>query len=216
MAETFVLEAQPRTITGKKVSQLRSQGLVPVVVYGARRSPLHLQIPYRALQVMLLKAGGTHLIDLQVESATVSVLAREVQRHILRGDIIHVDFMAVDADTPISTEVPIHVIGESPAVEGRLGIILMGVSTIQIEALPRDLIDRIDVDISNLKHVGDTIHIRDLSGGDKVTILDDPDEMVVRIVPVPAAKEEEEEVEAPIAAEPEVIAKGKIEEEEEG
>ena len=219
MAEKFTLEAQPRTIVGKKVSQLRRQGLIPISIYGPKIQPMNLQVPYRPLQVTLAKAGGTHLIDIKVDGDTTVVLAREVQRDVLRGDILHVDFFAVDMRSTIKTDVPIHFVGESPAVASRVGILITGPTVITIETLPSNLIGQIEVDLSGLVNVGDSIHVRDLNLGKEITILNDPNEMIAQISQPSAARAEEEEEEAAAAeeapAEPEVIAKGKVEEEEE-
>jgi large subunit ribosomal protein L25 len=214
VAESFNLDAQPRTIIGKKVSQLRTQGLVPAVIYGTHIQPISVQIPYRPLQVALSKAGGTHLIDISVGSDTQTVLARHVQRDVMSGGILHVDFLALDMNTKIQTEVPVHFVNESPAVSQRRGVLLQGVNTLTIEALPRDLISQVDVDISGLSDIGDSIHIRDLSVPGAVTIIDDAEEMIVRIAPVPTVTEDEATTEGG-AAEPEVIARGKADEEEE-
>jgi large subunit ribosomal protein L25 len=117
----FELEAQPRTLTGRKVSQLRNQGLVPATIYGPETEPVSVQIPYRPLQVMLMKAGGTNLIDVKVNGNTLTVLAREVQRHVLKGTILHVDFFAVDPKAKVAANVPVHLVGQSPAVVTRVG-----------------------------------------------------------------------------------------------
>lgn len=211
----FTLEAQPRTVTGKKVSQIRTEGLVPVIVYGPRIEPVNLQIPYRQLELMLAKAGGTNLIDLQVDGKTQTVLAREVQRDFLRGNILHVDFFAVDESSTIRTEVFIHLIGSSPAVTQGLGILLNGTSTITIETLPSKLISQVEVDLSKLEKVSDAIHVSDLNLGDDIKIINDPDEMIVRVTQTSAARSEEEEAAAEAtSAEPEVIARGKAEEED--
>lgn len=218
MAETYTLEAQPRAVTGKKVGALRRQGLVPAVIYGTRMAqPVSVQIPYRPLQVMLMKAGGTHLIDMKVDDSTHTVLVREVQRDVVRGDILHVDFLAVSMDQKISTEVPVHVVGESPAVESRLGTLVQPVTSLTVEALPRDLIDSVEVDVSGLAAIGDSIHVRDLNLGDKVTILTDGDVMLVHVVPVAttAAEEEAEAEEETSSAEPELIRRERDEEDEE-
>lgn len=212
MAETFTLDAQPRTVTGKKVIQLRTQGLVPAIIYGSKISPVAVQIPYRPLQVALMKAGGTNLIEVSVDGGTHVVLARDVQRDVIRGDILHVDFLAVDVNAKISTEVPVHVAGESPAEATRVGLLSHNVNTLTVEALPRDLISSIEVDVSGLKAIGDAVHVRDLNLGDKVTVLADPDEVVVRVIPIPQIVEEEETGEG-ASAEPEVISKGKADEE---
>ncbi len=212
----ITLEAQPRTLVGKKVSQLRAQGIVPIIVYGPRTEPLTLQVPYRPLEVALMKAGGTHLIDLKVDDKTITVLAREVQRNVLRGDILHADFFAVDESEAISADVHIHLEGSSPAVDMGLGMLLTGTNTITIETLPSKLLDVIPVDVSVLKAPGDAIYVRDLDLGPEIKILNDPDEMIVRVAQTSAARAEEEaEEETGALAEPEVIQRGKVEEDEE-
>jgi large subunit ribosomal protein L25 len=214
VAETYTLEAQPRSVTGKKVGALRRQGLVPVIVYGSKIEPISLQIPYRALQITLAKAGGTHLISLDVAGGSSQiVLARAVQRDVLKGDILHVDFLAVDAQTRISTVVPVHFSGEAPAEKAGLGVLLNGLQSVEIEALPADLIDRVEVDLSSLKAVNDSIHVRDLKVGDKVTVLNDPDELIVRVIV--QAEQQEPEADLPTSAEPEVVKKGKADEDDE-
>jgi large subunit ribosomal protein L25 len=214
VAESYTLEAQTRTIVGKKVSQLRNQGLVPAVIYGAKVEPMNIQLPYRPLQLALMKAGGTHLIDIMVDSKTHTVLARAVQRHLIRGEIIHVDFIEVEADVKISTEVPLRLVGESPVVERRQGLLIYGTTTIQIETLPRHLISEIEVDISVLKHTGDAIHVRDLKVGSDITILSDADEMVIRVAPVAGAVAEEAEAVEFTSAEPERVTRRREEDEE--
>lgn len=211
MAE-FVLEAEARVITGKKVSQLRNKGLVPVTVYGAKIEPINLQIPYRALELLLLKAGGTNLVDLKVGGATHVVLAREVQRDVLKGRILHADFFAVDAASKIRYAIPVHLVGESPAVATKRGILLIGTQTITVETLPGKLLHGIDVDITGLREVGATILVGDVKLGDDVTVLDDPEEMVVRVTQTSAQRAEEEAEDGSTSSEPEVIQKGKIEE----
>ena len=121
MAEKFVIEAQSREIVGKKVSQLRRQGIIPVTVYGPKAQPVNLQVPYRPLQIALMKAGGTNLIEINVGGKATSVLAREVQRDILRNDIMHVDFFAVDMTAKIRIDVPLHFVGDSSAVATKKG-----------------------------------------------------------------------------------------------
>lgn len=218
MSENVVLEAQPRAITGKKVSQLRRSGLVPVVVYGPKNEPKNLQIEYRPLQLALMNAGGTHLIDIKSDGGSMTVLARDVQRDILRGDILHVDFFAVDLKAKINIDVPIHFVGESPAVAARKGILLTGPAMLSIDTLPSHLIDEVEVDLSSLLEVGDAIHVRDLKLGEDITVLNDPDEMIARVSQTSAARSEEaEEAEEAAAGEVEIIKKGKADEEgEEG
>jgi len=215
VAETYTLEAQSRALTGKKVGQLRVQGLVPAVIYGARVEPINVQIPYRPLEVTLRHAGGTHLINVNYDGKTQSVITREVQRDVLRGTIMHVDFLAVDASTRITAEVPVHLVGESAAVNSRLGQLLQQTQALSIEAVPADLIDKVEVDISGLNAIGDAIHVRDLKINPNIIVNNDPDDLVVRINPLREIVEETTEAAEGTAAEPEVISKGKAEEEEE-
>lgn len=213
----FTIEAEPRTIVGKKVSQLRANDIVPITVYGPKVEPMILQVPYRPLEVTLMKAGGTNLIDLKVNGKIQTVLAREVQRNVLKGTIIHVDFFAVDESTSIRTDVPVHFVGESPAVAAKKGILLTGTNTITIETLPSKLMHVIEVDLSVLVDVGDVITAGDLKLGEGIKIVNDPEDMIARISQTSAARAEEDleaETDMVTSAEPEVISKGKIEEDE--
>lgn len=213
----FTLDAEPRAVTGKKVKQLRAKGLVPVVVYGPRFSALSLQIPYRPLQVALMKAGGTNLIDIKFDGKTQTVLARYVQRDVIRGDITHVDFFAVDESSTIRTEVPVHFVGESPAVQKYKALLVTALNSIEIETLPSKLRQVIEVDISKLAEIGDSIHVSDLDLGEGVTIINDPEDMIVRATApaVQVTEEEEAAEEESAASEPELIARRRAEEEEE-
>ncbi len=219
MAENYVLEAEARTIVGKKVSQLRREGLVPVAVYGPKVEPMNLQIHYRPLQVALMKAGGTNLIDINIDGSIQTVLAREVQRDVLRGDILHVDFFVVDLTEKIRIDVPIHFVNESPAVATRKGILITGPTVLTIETLPSNLLSEIEIDLSGLNDVGDAVHVRDLNLASEISIINDPDEMIARISQTSAARSEEgEELEEGGAesapGEVEIIRKGKEEDEE--
>ena len=202
MAEKYVIEAQSREIVGKKVSQLRRQGIVPVTVYGPKAQPVNLQVPYRPLQLALMKAGGTNLIEINVDGKPTPVLAREVQRDILRNDIMHVDFFAVDMTAKIRIDVPLHFVGDSSAVATKKGILVTGPTTITIETLPSHLLNLIEIDISGLNEVNDAIHVRDLNLGDEIVIINDPEEMIAKIVQPSAVRAEEALDEADTATVP--------------
>lgn len=204
----YVLEAQPRTIIGKQVRQLRNQGLVPAVVYGPKTEPVQIQVPYRPLEVTLMKAGGTHLIDIQVDKQIHTVLTRYVQRHVVKGNILHVDFFAVDINQTLTAEVFIHFVGQSPAVNASIGMLMTGTNSLTIETLPTNIPEYIEVDLSGLAQIGDSIHVRDLVPGEGIIILNDPDELIARIVQPSAARAAEEEEAAATVLEP-------VEEEEE-
>ena len=191
MAE-FQLAAEVRQAHGKKNRQLRQEGFVPGIVYGPSTDPISVQFPYRAVEVMLMNAGGTNLIDIEVNGDTYPSLAREVQRDVVRGDIMHVDFLAVDQTQRISVEVPIVMDGSSPVVVAREGILITGRSSLTLEVFPSDIRDRIVIDLSKLTEMGSEVLVRDLTFGENVTVHNDPNEMLAKIVQPPAARAEEE------------------------
>ncbi len=213
MAEEYLLTAEPRTVLGKQVGQLRRAGSIPAILYGSHvQTPLPLKIDEKTLTQIIAKAGRNRLIQLTVDTGAARlVLAREVQRNPLTRRIIHVDFQEVSMSEKLTTEVPLVLIGTSPAVTRGEGLLIHGINTVQIRVLPTDLIPNIEVDVSGLESLNQSLFVKNLKVNEKVEILTPGDEMVAKVVPV---KEEVIAVEAPVAAaEVEVIKKGKIEEE---
>ena len=214
MAE-LVLSAKPRTVTGKRVKALRRQGWIPAVLYGRHIQPMAIQVEGKELQRVLAQArGGTRLITLHVDGQTHLALIREVQREPIRREILHVDFQAVEMTEKIRVEVPVVFVGASPAVERGEGILVHGLTHVEIECLPKDLIEAITVDLSRLDRVDAAIHVRDLQVPPGITVVSDPDELIA-LVTAPAAEVLEEAALPAEAPEVEVIGRGKKEEEEE-
>ena len=191
MAE-FQLAAEVRQTQGKKNRRLRQAGYVPGIVYGPSTEPVSVQFPYRAIELTLMDAGGTNLIDIEVNGKSYPSLAREVQRDVVRGDILHVDFLAVDQSQRISVEVPIVTHGQSPVVAAREGILITGRSSLTIEVFPSDIRDRIMIDLSELTELGSEVLVRDLTFGETVTVHNDPNEMLAKIVQPAAARAEDD------------------------
>lgn len=213
MAEEYLLTAEPRTVLGKQVGQLRRAGSIPAILYGSHiQTPLPLKIDEKTLTQIIANAGRNRLIQLTVDTGAARlVLAREVQRNPLTRRIVHVDFQEVSMSEKLTTEVPLVLIGTSPAVTRGEGLLIHGINTVQIRVLPTDLIPHIEVDVSGLESLNQSLFVKNLKVNEKVEILTPGDEMVAKVVPV---KEEVIAVEAPVAAaEVEVIKKGKIEEE---
>lgn len=215
----YVIDAEPRSVTGKKVGALRRSGVVPATIYGPKQEPVNVQIPYRPLEIALLKAGGSHLIELVTEGKGQTVLVRNVQRNTLTHKIMHVDFFALDLKAKLRTDIPVHYTGESPAVAAKLGVLVTGPTSLYVELLPTKLMDFITVDVSKLAEVGAAIHVSDLSLGDDIVILNDPDELLARVMQTAAARADEDaetvEEEVVSSSEPEVVKKGKTDEDEE-
>ena len=191
MAE-YELVAEARQAKGKKNRQLRREGYVPGILYGPSTSPTSVQFPYRAVELTLMRAGGTNLIDIIVNGDSFPSLAREVQRDVVRGDILHVDFLAVDQTQRISVEVPIVMQGESPVVTAREGILITGRSSLTLEVFPSDIRDSVVIDLTALTEMGSEVLVRDLAYGENVTVHNDPNEMLAKIVQPAAARAEEE------------------------
>jgi len=213
--EALELIAEPRAVIGRRVKNLRQQGLVPAIIYGRGLEGSPVQIDAKALTRVLDMAGTHQLIALKVGNQDPRMtLAREIQRDPIRRNYSHVDFYVVKMDEKVNASVPVVVVGVSPAVRDLDGILTQGLDQVEIECLPGDLIASIEVDVSSLTELNATLTVADLRVPETVTILSDPESMVVKIEPPRLAEEVEEEVEE-VAAEPEVVRARREEEEEE-
>lgn len=213
MADEILLTAQPRELVGKKVKQMRRDGMIPAVLYGSHLpKPVSLKIEEKALMTVVAKAGRNRLIRLGLDGEHHTVLTREVQRNPITGRLVHVDFQEVSMTEKITSQVPLVLVGASPAVAHGEGLLIHGIDVVEIRALPTDLPSSIEADVSGLTDLNQAIVVGDLKVSDKIEILTSREEMVAKVVPV---KEEviTEEVPAAPAAEVEVIGKGKKEEE---
>ena len=202
-AEQVELAAEKRVVLGKQVQQLRRQGWIPAVMYGHGFAPVHLQFKARSLTQALSQVGGSQLIRIRVKGQKQPEMAlmRAVQRDCIRGTLLHVDFYRVMMTERLTTEIPLAIVGESPVLELKEGILLHGISTIEVECLPGDLVDALEVDLSDLVEVDQALYVRDLAVPAGIEVLTDPDEMIVRIAPLEAEEEEEEEEEILLEAE---------------
>jgi len=215
MAEQYSLEVQPRTVIGKHVKYLRRENLVPGIIYGVGGDPVNVSCPYRALEIVLQKAGGTHLVNVTVEGSTHNALVRAVQRDKIKRTILHVDFLRVDLSRKRRTSVPLVFIN-APKLASDLQL-THNLQSVEVESLPTDIPDHINVDLSRLAALGDQMTAADLTVAQGVEIVSDPHEVLARIEAMAAAEPEEElavEETATATSEPEVIEKGKKEEEE--
>jgi large subunit ribosomal protein L25 len=214
------LEVSKRDITGKKVRFLRRGGLIPCNIYGHGIESMPVQVDVRKLGHVLARAGGTDLISIKMAdiASPSKVLIRDIQRNPLTGEPIHVDFYQVRMTEKLKAEVPLVFVGEAPASKLKNVSLLHAMNTLQIEALPDDLPHNIEVDISSLAVPEQSLHVRDIKVSDKITILADPAQMIIKVSEVRKAVEEEaapaaaaEGEEAEVAGEKEAVAPGKEE-----
>jgi large subunit ribosomal protein L25 len=210
------LTATKRTVTGKQVGQLRRSGQLPAVVYGPALGSQAIQLDTRETQRLLRRVHGAQLIDLTVDGQMHKVLLQDLQRDSIRGDFLHVDFYAVDMNRSLRVRLPIHLAGVSFAVTSLSGVLVRGLTDLEIECMPADLIDSVEADMTPLKEIGSVITVKDITVPATIKVLSDPDDMVARVT----YQAKEEDLSTPTTAttsEVEVIEKGKIEEEgEEG
>jgi large subunit ribosomal protein L25 len=195
LPHTIELQAEPRTVSGKKVKQLRRQGLIPGNVYGGAIESMPVQVEMKALQEALRHATPTTLVDLTVGKMHLrqQVLVRDVQYELLKRVPTHVDFYAVNMDRKIKAQVAIVLRGESPATKQSDIMLLHPVSQVNVEGMPGALPEAIEVDVSVLEEVDQTIYARDLKLPEGVTLLDPPEELIVKVQLTKAAIEEEVE-----------------------
>jgi len=201
-----------------KANALRQNGQVPAIVYGPKHKPTAISIDKIDLQKAYEIAGRSRLIDLEIDDEAKKVLIYDLQFDPVSDEILHVDFYAVRMDQEIHTDIPLRLIGESKAVKDLGGSLLEEKDSLEIECLPQDLIDEIEIDISVLDDFDKVIKVSDLDIPSNVKVLDEPEQLIA-LVQKPRSEEElaeleekpEEDVEGV-----EVEEKGKEEEEEEG
>lgn len=178
------LKAEIRAERGKHVRRLRVQGKVPAVLYGHRSESEALALDGREFEKVLARAGRTQLVDLVVDGGRArKVLVREVQTHPRRTGPIHVDLYRVDLKEKLHAEVPIVMVGESSAVKMGEGDAIQGLHVLRVECLPQDIPEAVEADISGLTEPDAVLRVSELRLGPGVTVLNDPEDVVVKIAP---------------------------------
>ena len=174
------LLAEKRVVFGKKVKQLRNQGLIPATVYGRGMESISVQFNAKDFQKIFSHVGESGLIDLDINGEILPILLRNPQYHPVEDSLVHIDCYKVNLKEKIIATVPITLIGESPAVKA--GNVLIEVSNeVEVEALPGDLPETIEVDISSLLEPHTAILVSDLKVSEKVEIKTLPDQVIVKI-----------------------------------
>ena len=213
--EQIPLTAAKRTVLGRKVKSLRKEGIIPAHIFGHKVKTIHIQVQKKDFEPVFEKAGETGIIDLSLDKEKRPVMVRNIQSDPLTDDPLHIDFYQVNLSEKVRVNVPLETIGQSPAIEKKIGLLLTPVSEIEIEALPTDLPENIQVDISKLENIGDEIKVKDLPiDRAKVEVLTD-EELVVTQIGELVTKEMEEteaEIEAEQAAETAEGEEGQAEE----
>lgn len=209
--EKTIINATKRTVKGKGVGALRRQGVLPGVLYGHKFDSVAIQMNLREATNILRHVSQSKIVTIDLEGKEVATLVRERQKDYIRNEYTHVDFQVVSMTEKIKTMVSIILYGISPAVKNYNGVVFNETNAVEVEALPADLPENITVDISTLEEIGNQVLVKDLQVSDKVTILNDPEEVIV-VITAGAEELAAEEETTDELAEPEVIERGKKEE----
>jgi large subunit ribosomal protein L25 len=198
------LPVQTRQVTGKKVAQLRRSGMLPGNVYGKGLESVSIQVDSTEMEHTLKAASANEVLDLRIdgESQTRPVVIQKVQRHPISSHPLHAEFYQVSLTDKMHAEVPLVVVGQSEAVATYNGVLMNALTSVMVEALPLDLPSSIEVDITPLVELEQSLHVRDLPIPGNVTVLTDPEVMVVKVSSPRVSLEEEaaaEGEEAPAA-----------------
>ena len=195
----LTLAVQTRTVMGKKVKRLRKDGIVPIVVYGRDlKEALPLQVNKKDLQRVLRNAGTSNVIKLKIDDRKSHlVLARTVDRHPTRHNIMHADFLAVRLDRPVEATIPIKLVGQSPMAARNAAVLRQVLAEVTLEALPNALPAVLDVDVSALDKIGQTISLSDIELTSSIKIITDGKAQIARLdAPKRIIEETEETAEA--------------------
>lgn len=189
--KTIKLAVEKRTVTGRKVKKMRREGVLPANIYGKSLKSLAVQLNLKSFQPVYEEAGETGLVEITVkgETKTRPVLIHNLQTDPVTSAPLHADFYQVNLKEKVVSNIPLELVGEAPAVTQNVGVLIQPLTQIEVEALPADLPDKFEVDISGLKEINDAVTIAGLKVPAGVRVIAEANEILVKIDSF--AKEEE-------------------------
>lgn len=191
------IAVKARDVYGKQNKRLRTTGVVPGVLFGKTTGSIPVQVDAKTLDALYRQAGRTGVVKVSVDGGqATSAIIKSVQRHPLTGRALHVDLFAVDLTHEMLADIPLSFTGTSPAVELEGAILFTSLDHLKVRGLPGDLPHEIEVDLSPLVDLESTIHVHDLVVDSKVTVVNDPEDLVAKVTPP-----REEEVIEPVVVE---------------
>ena len=201
------LKVAPREVLGKKVRALRREGLTPANIYGSKVDSTAVQVSTEELRHVLKTAGRNDIVYLRLDGDEPRpTFVRDIQQNPVTDAILHVDFLQISLRDKVRADVPIHLVGLSPAVDTLDGILMHGLDHVSVEALPTEVPSFLELDVSSLVEINQALHVSDLELPEEVTLLTDPEQVVAKVAPPavepePEVEEEEEGVEGEAAEE---------------
>ena len=172
-----------RSVLGKRAKRLRRDGIMPANIYGRGLESVAVQLPYRGAATIMSEHGLNSLIEIEIEGEDTrrSVVVRSVQRHPLTREIQHVDFYQVDLTRQMQAMVPITLTGVAPAVHTYQGVVITGADHVSVQALPADIPGHLEISIDGLEEVDDQLTVGELDLPAGITMMTEPDIMIVRV-----------------------------------
>jgi len=181
--KSILLKAQKRDVVGKAASRIREKGLIPAVVYGHKIKNINIQVASNEFMKVYREAGESTLFDLSLNDASpVKVIIQDVQKDPVKGDFIHVDFHQVSMKEKLQTQIPLKFVGVAPAVKAFGGVFVTQKESINVKCLPQDLVSEIEVDVTPMVTLEDSLRIKDLRVSEKIEVLDNPQDIVASVI----------------------------------
>jgi len=211
--EKFVLKATKRDVTGKQVKALRRAGELPAVIYGRHVEPVAISLNAHSTELIIAKLTSSTLVTIDVEGQEFAALVREKQRNFIKGNLTHIDFLALDLNEKIRTKVRLTFTGVSSAVKDYSAVLVHRIDALEVECLPADLPERVTVNISSLKEIGSSIRISDIPLPENIVVLADEHDIVIIATAVKEEAADAATAGAEVAAPGLSVERGKKEEE---
>ncbi len=193
--QKHTLKAEKRKVLGRKVKSLRREGVLPANVYGKKVKSLAIQVKTKDFNQVYQKARETGIVELVIGKTKKPSLIQNIQLDPVSDMPLHIDFFQVDLKEKVTAAIPLELIGESPAEKSGLGTVVQYVNEVEVEALPTNLPEKFEVDLSKLTEVDQTVSVKDLTvDAKKVEVKADLEQVLVKVEP---PRKEEEEVAPP-------------------
>ena len=193
MKKRHTLKCEERTLLGHQAKKVRAEGLLPVTIYGHGFKNVSASVKYEDFLTIYREVGETGLIDLLLNEKSLPILIHVVQKHPVTQELLNAELFKVNLKEKIKANIPITIVGTAPAVEHHLGNLMTLLQEIEVEALPENLPEILEIDVSGLEEVDNEIKVEQLLFNENVTVLTPPEEAVVRIGSLVVEKEPEPE-----------------------
>jgi large subunit ribosomal protein L25 len=176
----YKLKVEERKVLGKQVKKLRRDGILPCNIYGKGIKSTAVQVPQKDFDAVYKEAGETGLVDIELGDKVTPVLIHNMQKD-FRGNILHADFFQVNLKEKVKTMIPLEIVGEPKAVLDKIGLLMNILSEVEVEALPAELPENIEVNVEHLTNIDDQVTVADLKVPEGVTVLTEAEQVISKI-----------------------------------